>query len=305
MARYLAQGKKNLIIGSIIGFVCSQALNIAIQHGTRSSEKIGPTKCKAQKEFVGINQDSRLKVLKEAGFQPSCILDAGANQGRWTQSVKQIFPEASFLMLEANEYHREVLQKVGVLFKIAVLGATDGKQSTFYMTKHPAHGAANTGASMFREMSGIFDDGLLVAQNMSLRTIDSLVSESVLRDCSFNLVKLDLQGAEIEALKGAKQVLKSAAVVFLELSVVPYNMGAPLWFEVHLFMESIGYAAADITELHYGANGFLIQVDVMFSKKSSVSGVPPDARPTGFGSGNLSLEAKSFIAQISFNPTQL
>jgi FkbM family methyltransferase len=225
----------------------------------------------------------------------------GANKGDWTRSTKEIFPEAKFLMLEANELHRESLSKVGVPFRHAVLGATDGKPATFYLTKHTAFHHSNTGASMYREMSGIFDGELLEEKHVTMRTIDAVVSEAGLRDCRFHLVKLDVQGAEIEALKGAAETLKHAAVVFMELSVTPYNSGAPLWFETHLFMESIGYAAADVTELHYGGNGFLIQVDIMFSKKSLVPGVPSTARPTGFGSGNLTTGAKAFLQRLAFD----
>ena len=128
-----------------------------------------------------------------------------------------------------------------------------------------------------------------------------MVSEAGLRDCRFHLVKLDVQGAEIEALKGAAEPLKHAAVVFMELSVNPYNSGAPLWFETHLSMESIGYAAADVTELHCSGNGFLIQVDIMFSEKSLVPGVPSAARPTGFGSGNLTTSAKAYLQRLRFD----
>ena len=109
---------------------------------------------------AGITQEGRLKVLKNAGFRPSCILDAGANKGDWTRTTKEIFPEAKFLMLEANELHRESLSKVGVPFRHAVLGATDGKPATFYLTKHQAFHNSNTGASMYREIGGIFDGEL-------------------------------------------------------------------------------------------------------------------------------------------------
>ena len=65
---------------------------------------------------------------------------------------------------------------------------------------------------MYREMSGIFDGDLLEQKNVTIRTIDAMVSEAGLHNCRFHLVKLDVQGAEIEALKGATKTLKHAAV---------------------------------------------------------------------------------------------
>jgi hypothetical protein len=62
------------------------------------------------------------------------------------------------------------------------------------------------------------------------------------------------------------------------LQVLPYNANAPLWFEVHTYMESIGYFAVDILELHYSGK-LLFQVDILFRRLNPVEGLSASLFP--------------------------
>jgi len=56
-----------------------------------------------------------------------------------------------------------------------------------------------------------------------------------------DLIKMDVQGAELDVLKGAVGVLATTNHVILELQVVEYNTGAPLSDIVIDYMSSIGF----------------------------------------------------------------
>ena len=56
-----------------------------------------------------------------------------------------------------------------------------------------------------------------------------------------DLVKLDVQGAELKALHGAQRVLKTATAVYLEVSFVSIYKNCPLFGEIDSFMKSHGY----------------------------------------------------------------
>ena len=43
-----------------------------------------------------------LQNLKSNGFSPRTVIDVGAWIGDWTEHVHPIFPDAQFLMVEAN-----------------------------------------------------------------------------------------------------------------------------------------------------------------------------------------------------------
>jgi hypothetical protein len=43
-------------------------------------------------------------LIKDKGYEPSAILDIGANKGTWTTSMKSIYPESTYYLFEASDY---------------------------------------------------------------------------------------------------------------------------------------------------------------------------------------------------------
>jgi hypothetical protein len=56
-----------------------------------------------------------------------------------------------------------------------------------------------------------------------------------------DMIKMDVQGAELDVLKGAEETLKTAQHVILELQRVEYNKGAPLKDTVIEYMDGLGF----------------------------------------------------------------
>lgn len=57
-----------------------------------------------------------------------------------------------------------------------------------------------------------------------------------------DIIKLDLQGYELEALRGAKRILaRGVACVYLEVNYVPFYEGSATFGEIDVFMRSQGY----------------------------------------------------------------
>ena len=56
-----------------------------------------------------------------------------------------------------------------------------------------------------------------------------------------DLIKMDVQGAETDILRGATKTLKGVKPLILELQKVEYNKGAPLENEAIAFVESLGF----------------------------------------------------------------
>ena len=101
-----------------------------------------------------------------------------------------------------------------------------------------------------------------------MTTLDSLLSEFNLQGPL--LLKLDVQGFELEVLRGSRIALDFAEFVLLEVSTLNYNRGAPLVAEVLDFMNQRGFVLFDIADLGRKSNDqVLFQMDVLFAKKDS------------------------------------
>ena len=59
-----------------------------------------------------------------------------------------------------------------------------------------------------------------------------------------DLIKIDVQGAELDILKGAEETLKTVQHVILGLQMIEYNRGGPLHNEVIAYMSTQGFKCA-------------------------------------------------------------
>ena len=208
------------------------------------------------------DMESTLSDLKQKGFNPSVTLDVGAYHGEWTKMFKKIFPSTKVLMVEAQEEKghalREICKKFSgeVFCEIALLGAKAGQEVEFIQME--------TGSSVFEESSPYTRDRL----TKKLATLDNLLNAySDFQNIDF--LKLDVQGYELEVLKGASTILKHTEFVLMETSLIPINKGCPLIFEVLTFMDRMGFRTFDFCSQIRRKDGTLWATDLLFINNHS------------------------------------
>ena len=202
----------------------------------------------------------RLALLKNKGFYPKVIYDIGAFQGHWSHAVSQTFQESEFYLFEANTENRPILEKQPFPFFLELL-RDEEKEMAFYCKESPC-----TGESIFCEQSSYFQQNPVV-RRVKMKTLASVVEANKLPQP--DLVKVDVQGAELAILQGSKELIQSAEAVILETKILEYNLGAPLGHELIAYMSELGYRILDILELHYLQTGELNEVDYLFVKSNS------------------------------------
>jgi FkbM family methyltransferase len=203
-----------------------------------------------------------LANLARLGFRPRQIIDVGAYHGDWTRMIKEIFPDAEVLMVEAQPNRASYLDGVvaslgrGVRYVTTLLGAERRSDVPFYELE--------TGSSVFPEQTSL-------KLEMSLRTMEPL--DEVAAANGFNavgLLKLDVQGYELEVLKGAPRLRQSVEVVLMEVSLLPGNKGAPLLHDVVGQMKEYGFVAYDLCSfIRRPRDRALWQTDFIFVRENS------------------------------------
>jgi FkbM family methyltransferase len=217
--------------------------------------------------FQAPSMELSLKNMRRLGFRPAAIVDIGAHVGEWSLLVHTVFPEASVLMLEAQESKAPALDKIGrahpgkISHRIALLGPENRDSVPFNECDN-----APTGSSVLAFTSREPLKFHVVQRRME--ALDSVLASTGLARPDF--LKLDVQGFELEILKGAPNALATAEAVLLELSTIAQYEAAPLFHEVVAFMNSQGYHVFDIcTLMRQRTENTLVQVDVIFVKVTS------------------------------------
>jgi FkbM family methyltransferase len=199
-----------------------------------------------------------LHAFAKRGFTPTTVLDIGAFEGNWTKMAMEIWPAARFALIEANPQKAAALRHDAELKDVVVieslLGAAEAPDVTFYLME--------SGSSVLEERSGVERKPVKLKQ----RTLD-LVTQDL---AGADLIKIDVQGYELEVLRGGKETLAKAQAVLIELSLIEVNAGAPLLDEALSFMRAAGFVAYDILEIHRRPlDGAMNQIDVLFVREES------------------------------------
>lgn len=182
-------------------------------------------------EMIPMDHRQYLIQLRESGFHPGVIYDIGACVTTWAKAAKEVWPDAQVVLFEA--FDKLAFLYEGYQYHIGVLSDVDGKTVRFYQ-----HDTMCTGNSYYREMcSHVYQDDTYV-EKTTIR-LDSVVAQ---RGFPMpDLVKIDVQGSEMDVIKGGQATLSHTKHLIVEMQHHPYNEGAPLVGETLPIVESLGF----------------------------------------------------------------
>lgn len=199
-------------------------------------------------------------ILKRNNLVINSVLDVGAHAGTFTFECKKYYPDAYYFMIDGNHITEQYVKHSGIDYKICYL-SDKIKQTIVYKTKYNSF---NTGDSLYRENTNYYSDAQLITEDITTSTLDEIFKN----EKTFDFIKIDSQGSEMDIIKGGLEMCKRAQVFLLEASVYPYNLGSPMFDELKEFMSSIGFPHTMIVSNipHPENHEILIQHDVLFSK---------------------------------------
>lgn len=180
-----------------------------------------------------------LEKLNRNGVSPVVIYDIGAAVLHWTKNAKRIWPNAQIVAFEAVREVEDFYKEYNTPYCIDVFTDTPGKEVVFY--EDPICLGGN---SYYRENKVFSPAAEKIYNDASGKkrvgnTIDTVVQQKSLPLPDF--VKIDVQGAEIDILKGMTNTLKSVKHLIVELQHVEYNIGAKNVVESIPIIESLGF----------------------------------------------------------------
>jgi FkbM family methyltransferase len=208
------------------------------------------------------------KWLLEAG-NIQTILDVGAHVGQTCERYHGLFPNARVYsfepFLETFEQLRLNVTKFGNATAIPyAIGKAEGTRD-FY-----CNGASYTN-SLFaaREEAVLWVEPFDQIRNVGKIQVSTTTLDIFCRQHDIervDILKLDIQGGELEAFQGAVGLLEREAIqlIYTETMFVPVYTGQPLFHDLSAFLADYGYALYNLYDLEYGNNAQLKWANCIF-----------------------------------------
>jgi hypothetical protein len=199
-----------------------------------------------------------LAKLKARGWSPQQVIDVGAWTGTWTAECMSVFPNARYLLIDPLPANRAALTAFCAAHPNATTwsGAAGANAGTLQMYEHADQSSAFR--ACVPELRG-------EPITVEMRTLDSFLTGGEVSAPQF--IKADVQGYELEVLRGGSQALATAEAVLLEVSFRELYEGQPLAHEVIGYLGERGFAVADICSYSQAADGRLLQSDLLFVRR--------------------------------------
>jgi len=193
-----------------------------------------------------------LYKLKNEGFEPKVIYDIGSSVKHWTNCAKKIWPNAQYYLFEANNeleflYIRDSENNINDKYFFGLLSDKDNEKKKYYYNDEFIGGN-----SYYKENNDVYypEDKYLIKKTITINTLVKQLNLSLP-----DLVKLDVQGAELDIYNGGEDVFKHSKHMIMELQHTDYNKDAPKNTEVIKILNDKGWICVAPLFCNNGADG--------------------------------------------------
>jgi FkbM family methyltransferase len=164
------------------------------------------------------------------------VLDIGANRGDFAAVVRQMEPRSRVVCVEPGPDTAAALARRfaadGNVRVHAVAASDRVGTATLNVTDSSKLTSLHSPAEVLSEYGG---SAVIQRPTVATSTIDTLVDEDV------RLLKIDVQGHEAAALRGAEKTLRRTAAAIIEVLFVSHYEGDALFGEIDGLMRAAGF----------------------------------------------------------------
>ena len=195
-----------------------------------------------------------LSHLSDMREEPRTIIDVGVADG--TPELYEAFSDARFVLVEPLREFGPYIERICDAYDATWVKAAAGRAKG--VAELHIDPSELDGASLLSEMGRS-----LMVRQVPVVTLDGLNDQAHFREPI--LLKVDVQGAELEVLKGAKALIPRISVVILEVSFFRFQTGCPDVTEAIQRMSALGFVPYDLWDPSYRPqDNALGQIDIAF-----------------------------------------
>ena len=194
--------------------------------------------------------------LLSLSVKPRTVIDVGVASG--TPPLYEFFPPESsaYLLVDADPYYAASV--------CALAESLPAKAEYAACGKERGHATLHTFSDHRKSSFGMPLRSLVSAGDVTVpvQTLDSMVEKHALTGPY--LLKIDVEGAEMDVLYGSEKVLSNACAVVMEVSIAPRFKNDTDFSNIVCHMRNYGFKVSDIVGGALDKRGCLRQADIIF-----------------------------------------
>lgn len=206
---------------------------------------------------------------------PEIIFDVGGHTGETVSRYREIYRNSTIYSFEPfrDAYDKLVLRhkidKLVIPINIAISDSEN--QTSFYVNKASETNSLFPPQNVEERPYHEHDENYSETKKIEIgaTTIDSFCKKNNIKN--IDILKMDIQGGELKALSGAREMLseKKIGLIYTEVNFVRIYKNQPLFHNICEYLEKFGYLLSNVYYLSPAKSGQLIAADALFLKSNN------------------------------------
>jgi FkbM family methyltransferase len=222
------------------------------------------------------NLKTLISFLKRHNFfnKIQTIVEIGARDCAETLDFNTLFPQAYIYAFECNPDTLPLCRsrvkdnkRIFLIEKAVVESDTEGEVTFFQIDKEATRTTwidGNPGASSLFKASGKYPIETYVQRPITVSCISLAHFVADYNINKIDLLWMDIQGAELLALRGAGDFIKNIGIIHLEVEFLDIYENQPLFNDVKAFLNKHGFQAVDFTSFNtYSADCIFVNNQIL------------------------------------------